>query len=84
LHLQEELLSTTLSQSFVKKKNLDGDSLPEVDEELNLLTHLIESQVSQQGYSGPVSNMLGLLGLAMPEPPSTAEDAVIQDIEDDV
>lgn len=49
----------------------------EVDEELNMLTHLLESHASQAGMSGPVGNLLNSLGVAIPSTGlSTADDQV--------
>lgn len=37
-----------------------------VDEELNLLTNLLESHASQLGTTGPVGNLLNVMGIQMP------------------
>ena len=43
------------------------DSLMPVDLDLNLVQNLLESYSSQQGLSGPASNLAGLLGLRLPD-----------------
>ncbi|MEW5316553.1 MAG: hypothetical protein WDW38_007920 [Sanguina aurantia] len=42
------------------------DDLQPVDLDLNLVKNLIRSYTSQQGMSGPASNLAGLLGLELP------------------
>jgi hypothetical protein len=50
----------------------DGDAADEaelrpVDLDLNLVKNLLESYSSQQGLAGPVSNLLGSMGLSLPD-----------------
>lgn len=42
------------------------DDLPPLDIDLNLVTNLLESLSSQEGLSGPASNLLQSLGLHLP------------------
>ena len=41
--------------------------LPPVDVDLNLVQSLLASYSAQEGLPGPASNLLGALGLALPE-----------------
>ena len=43
-----------------------------VDLDLNLVKNLLASYSAQQGFSGPVSNLLGSLGLTLPEDADSA------------
>jgi len=52
--MDRELASTNISKSFEKSKN-------DVDEHLNLVKNFLESYASQEGLSGPVSNLLNEL-----------------------
>ncbi|KAI3994306.1 hypothetical protein MKX01_012563, partial [Papaver californicum] len=77
--LNEELKSTTLKKSFVRanarpsKTNNEGTSLSNVEMEVEdgELTP-VDSISSQQGLPGPVSNLLGLMGLQLPLPKDDA------------
>lgn len=73
-----ELSGTTMDESFIhQSQNGSGASIEgvlkeqygpaeEVDEPLNLLSHLLESHASQFGTAGPVSNLLNALGVQLP------------------
>ncbi|PIA56186.1 hypothetical protein AQUCO_00700500v1 [Aquilegia coerulea] len=79
--LNEELKATTLEKSFIRangqsskkanegtsniKENMDEDFTP-VDVDVNLVQSLLDSFSSQQGLPGPASNLLGLMGLQLP------------------
>ncbi|XP_042508102.1 protein ecdysoneless homolog [Macadamia integrifolia] len=79
--LNEELKTTTLKTSFVRtsdqsSKNDEGpsNSTKEVDEDftpidvdVNLVKSFLDSFASQQGLPGPASNLLGLMGLQLPQ-----------------
>ncbi|KAL2504499.1 Protein SGT1-like protein [Abeliophyllum distichum] len=79
--LNEELMATTLNKTFVptheqsmKKKeegtsNATGDvtEFTPVDVDINLVQNFLDSFSSQQGLPGPASNLLGLMGLKLPE-----------------
>ncbi|CAI9111443.1 OLC1v1011664C1 [Oldenlandia corymbosa var. corymbosa] len=79
--LNKELKATTLGQSFVRPdegplKKDEGTSkasedmqeeFKPVDVDFNLVKNLLESFSSQQGLPGPASNLLGLMGLQLPE-----------------
>ena len=75
-----ELSGTTLKESFLRHakqgpggKDISSSTVsdpPEkgdgaVDEELNMLTHLLESHASQLG-PGPVGNLLNAIGVSLP------------------
>ncbi|KAM1116181.1 hypothetical protein TB2_006611 [Malus domestica] len=79
--LNDELKSTTLKKSFVRadeqapKKNegtshatedMEEDFTP-VDVDVNLVKSLLDSFSSQQGLPGPASNLLGLMGVQLPQ-----------------
>lgn len=60
--MDSELKGTSLDDdSFVR--NVDGD----VDAEATLMKNMMTSIESQQGLSGPGSNMIGSLGLKIPQ-----------------
>ncbi|KAI3794353.1 hypothetical protein L1987_36983 [Smallanthus sonchifolius] len=77
--LTQELKSTTLDKSFVRadeqpvKKDegpsgeLDDDEFTRVDVDLNLVKNFLGSFSSQEGLPGPASNLLGLMGLQLPQ-----------------
>ena len=59
-----------------QQKGASGVELPDVEEaaqlqpvdvDLNLVKNLLASYSSQQGLAGPVSNLLGSLGLSLPD-----------------
>ncbi|XP_058069349.1 protein ecdysoneless homolog [Magnolia sinica] len=81
--LKEELKATTLKKSFIRaneqpavndkegtsnasKEDMDEDFTP-VDVDVNLVKSLLDSFSSQQGLPGPASNLLGLMGLQLPQ-----------------
>ncbi|XP_050140549.1 protein ecdysoneless homolog [Malus sylvestris] len=79
--LNEELKSTTLKKSFVRAdeqapkkdegtshatEDMEEDFTP-VDVDVNLVKSLLDSFSSQQGLPGPASNLLGLMGLQLPQ-----------------
>ena len=45
----------------------DDDPARPVDLDLNLVKNLLESYSSQAGFSGPVSNLLGGMGITLPD-----------------
>jgi hypothetical protein len=47
---------------------LEDDMLKDVDLDANLMKNLLESFEAQGGLSGPVSNIIGSLGLKLPKP----------------
>jgi hypothetical protein len=59
------------------EQNRSNDvELTPVDLDLNLVHNLLESYKSQQGMSGPASNILGRLGISLPHdiPDQTSSD----------
>ncbi|KAK9052609.1 hypothetical protein SSX86_029239 [Deinandra increscens subsp. villosa] len=80
--LSHELKSTTLDKSFVpaneppvKKTegasnasgDVDDEGFTPVDVDLNLVKSFLGSFSSQEGLPGPASNLLGLMGLQLPQ-----------------
>ncbi|XP_076882080.1 protein ecdysoneless homolog [Bidens hawaiensis] len=77
--LSHELKSTTLDKSFVRadetqvkkdegtSRELDDDEFTPVDVDLNLVKSFLGSFSSQEGLPGPASNMLGVMGLQLPQ-----------------
>ncbi|OVA01853.1 SGT1 [Macleaya cordata] len=80
--LNAELKATTLKKSFVRaneqpsRKDNEGtsnvveemeDEFTPVDVDVNLVKSLLDSFSSQQGLPGPASNLLGLMGLQLPQ-----------------
>ncbi|KAL3630454.1 hypothetical protein CASFOL_023438 [Castilleja foliolosa] len=79
--LNNELKATTLNKTFVhaqeqsSKKNDEGtstvnnemDEFTPVDVDINLVKNFLDSYSSQEGLSGPASNLLGLMGLRLPD-----------------
>lgn len=47
-------------------KDMDEEFTP-VDVDVNLVKSLLDSFSSQQGQAGPASNLLGLMGLQLPQ-----------------
>jgi hypothetical protein len=45
----------------------DMESLAPVDVDLNLVKNLLESYSLQQGEAGPVGNLMGQLGISLPD-----------------
>ncbi|KAJ4825337.1 hypothetical protein Tsubulata_002680 [Turnera subulata] len=80
--LNEELKESTLRKSFIHAndqssskpkegtsngtEDMDEDLTP-VDVDVNLVKSLLDSFSSQQGQPGPASNLLGLMGLKLPQ-----------------
>ncbi|PQM36157.1 protein ecdysoneless homolog [Prunus yedoensis var. nudiflora] len=79
--LNEELKATTLKKSFVRAdeqapkkdegtsnatEDMEEDFTP-VDVDVNLVKNFLDSFSSQQGLPGPASNLLGLMGLQLPQ-----------------
>ncbi|KAK7366876.1 hypothetical protein VNO80_08879 [Phaseolus coccineus] len=79
--MNEELKATTLQKSFVRaneqipkdqgtsnasEHNMDEDFSP-VDVDVNLVKSFLDSFSSQQGLPGPASNLLGLMGVQLPQ-----------------
>uniref|UniRef100_A0A0C9RYR4 TSA: Wollemia nobilis Ref_Wollemi_Transcript_2485_883 transcribed RNA sequence n=1 Tax=Wollemia nobilis TaxID=56998 RepID=A0A0C9RYR4_9CONI len=85
--LNKQLKNSTLTKSFVHTENpstsedtnklqthtggnKDDDLMP-VDIDFNLVQNLLDSFSSQQGMPGPASNILGLMGLQLPDDSKT-------------
>lgn len=49
----------------IAAENMDEDFTP-VDVDVNLVKSFLDSFSSQQGLPGPASNLLGLMGVALP------------------
>lgn len=79
--LNEELKSSTLKKSFVRAneqpnnrnegtsnatEDMDDEFTP-VDVDVNLVKSFLDSFASQQGLPGPASNLLGLMGVQLPQ-----------------
>lgn len=78
--LNQELKSTTLDKSFVRareqsskddgtsnvKEDMDDEFTP-VDVDVNLVKSFLDSFSSQEGLPGPATNLLGLMGLRLPQ-----------------
>ena len=78
--LEKELRDTTMGRTFergagggasvdggVDDEDLGREFDGDVDIDLNLVHSLLESYSSQQGLPGPATNLLGSMGLRMPE-----------------
>ncbi|XP_047315588.1 protein ecdysoneless homolog [Impatiens glandulifera] len=80
--LIKELKATTLDKSFVRAKeqhfvqnmgksnvgeDMEEEEFTPVDVDVNLVKNLLDSFSSQQGLPGPASNLLGLMGLKLPQ-----------------
>lgn len=79
--MKKELESTTLNKSFIRvqkdaaktgegtSNTIDGTSedLSPIDVDLNLVKSFLDSYSSQEGLPGPASNLLGSLGLKLPD-----------------
>lgn len=80
--LNKELKATTLDKTFIRvndrtinqeegTSNNDAENMEEdlspLDVDVNLVKNLLDSFSSQQGLPGPASNLLGLMGLKLPE-----------------
>lgn len=65
--------NTTESMDVQAKSNASEDMDEEftpVDVDVNLVKSFLDSFSSQQGLPGPASNLLGLMGLRLPQDPS--------------
>ena len=51
--------------SNASEHNMDEDFSPDVD--VNLVKSFLDSFSSQQGLPGPASNLLGLMGVQLPQ-----------------
>ncbi|KAI3898917.1 hypothetical protein MKW92_049373 [Papaver armeniacum] len=51
---------------------VEDEELTPVDVDVNLVKSLLDSFSSQQGLPGPASNLLGLMGLQLPQPEDVA------------
>lgn len=60
--MDHELSSTKVGKSF-SNNDKDGN----VDIDVNLMQNLLESFDAQQGLSGPMSNIIGSLGMDLPK-----------------
>ncbi|KAJ7514822.1 hypothetical protein O6H91_23G061000 [Diphasiastrum complanatum] len=80
--LQQELKETSLAKTFARVEDMpstssqcrdieeaDGDTenLGPVDVNFNLVKNMLESYASQHGMPGPASNLLGAMGLQLPD-----------------
>ncbi|XP_044470707.1 protein ecdysoneless homolog [Mangifera indica] len=79
--MNNELKKTTLKKSFIhaneeSSKKIEGTSneaedmeeeFTPVDVDVNLVKNLLDSFSSQQGLPGPASNLLGLMGVKLPQ-----------------
>lgn len=50
------------------EKNSAKEGIPEVDIDMNVVKNLLESYASQDGNSGPTSNILGVMNIKLPDP----------------
>ncbi|KAL9264964.1 ecdysoneless-like protein [Drosera capensis] len=79
--LNKELNTTTLKKSFIRANDLSDnkeegtsgamdedmdEEFTPVDVDVNLVQNILDSFYSQQGLPGPVSNLLGLMGVELP------------------
>ncbi|XP_057961816.1 protein ecdysoneless homolog [Malania oleifera] len=79
--LNDELKATTLKKSFVRANEQPakgnegssnatqdmGEDFTPVDVDVNLVKSFLESFSSQKGLPGPASNLLGLMGIQLPQ-----------------
>ncbi|KAK2973497.1 hypothetical protein RJ640_020159 [Escallonia rubra] len=79
--LSKELKTTSLDKTFIRAndqvfKNGEGTSnasgqmdeeFTPVDVDVNLVKSFLDSFSSQEGLAGPASNLLGLMGLQLPQ-----------------
>lgn len=61
--MNEQLMDTKVFDGMIKEEEKD-DAL---DVDLNLVAGLMKSYESQMGLSGPAGNLLGSLGIHLPE-----------------
>ncbi|CAK9231285.1 unnamed protein product [Sphagnum troendelagicum] len=80
--LEHELHQTSIAKSFITAEDAleqqpevvvqtgeisDSEDIAPVDVDVNLVTNLLQSYMSQQGLPGPVSNLLGAMGINLPD-----------------
>ncbi|XP_024522495.1 protein ecdysoneless homolog [Selaginella moellendorffii] len=77
--IQHELKNSSVSKTFAQpdvsrasgsastSATATGDDNLPVDVDLNLLKNLLDSYSSQQGLPGPASNVLGMMGMQLPD-----------------
>ena len=59
----EQLAETKVFDGMIKDEENEGD----LNVDLNLVAGLMKSYESQMGLSGPAGNLLGSLGIQLPE-----------------
>ena len=64
--MNEELKDSKIFNGMVQTENEEG-SKEELDVDLNLVAGLMKSFESQMGLSGPAGNLLGSMGLQLPD-----------------
>merc|ERR1712048_1126120 len=65
--MSEELQQTSIGKSFrTHSENGNTSEDDELDVDVNLVRNFLESFTSQDGLSGPVSNLLQSMGLNLP------------------
>lgn len=80
--MNEELKATTLQKSFIRaneqipkkdqgtsnaSENIMEEDFSPVDVDVNLVKSFLDSFSTQQGLPGPASNLLGLMGVQLPQ-----------------
>ncbi|RZC62669.1 hypothetical protein C5167_024427 [Papaver somniferum] len=60
------------SSSSNVEMEVEDEELTPIDVDVNLVKSLLDSFSSQQGLPGPASNLLGLMGLQLPQPEDDA------------
>lgn len=63
--MDDELKGSSIPKSF-HNASVDKNESQELDVDINLVKNLLESFSSQDGLSGPVSNMLHSMGITLP------------------
>ena len=63
--MNEELQGSKIFNGMIKDDQEENNS--ELDVDLNLVAGLMKSYESQMGLSGPAGNLLGSMGLQLPE-----------------
>jgi hypothetical protein len=64
--MDAELLGTEVPKSFRADAEGEDDGENEVNIDLNLLSNVLKSHSAQHGLAGPVSSLLGSLGIGLP------------------
>ncbi|KAL8038343.1 hypothetical protein ABFX02_11G101100 [Erythranthe guttata] len=68
LHASHDQSSKIIDEGATSSANDDEmDEFAPVDIDINLVKNLLDSYSSQEGLSGPASNLLGLMGLRLPD-----------------